>query len=107
MGGEHNQIAYQFSEYWLMTYFLLFGPPQPGPRDAISSEMILNTATTWYQRQHFEGPLSGRLRQVTLYTCLPCWLTACNKVEDHRVRKQLPNSMFQQNKVYLTPRIYL
>ena len=42
-------------------------PLQPGPRDAMSSQMTLDMETTWLQRPHFEGPLSGLLRQVSLY----------------------------------------
>ena len=43
-------------------------PLQPGQRDAISSQLTLDKATTWRQRPRFEGPLSsGRLTQVSLY----------------------------------------
>ena len=44
--------------------------------DAISSQMTLDKETTWQQRPHFEGPLSGRLRHVSLYlrthVCVVC-----------------------------------
>ena len=45
-------------------------PLQPGPRDAISSQITLGKETTWLQRPRFQGPLSSRLRQLfhcTLY----------------------------------------
>ena len=42
-------------------------PLKPGPRDAISSQMNLDKETTLWLRPPFEGPLSGRLRQVSLY----------------------------------------
>ena len=45
-------------------------PLQPGARHAISSQMTLDKETTWQQRPHFEGLLSGCLRQVSLYACI-------------------------------------
>ena len=42
------------------------GPPQLGPKGVISSQMILDTETTCSRGPHLEGPLSGRLRQVSL-----------------------------------------